>query len=382
MFASPNAKITVGVVLLALVLVPAPLLPPLALAETLQAWFGFSWKAAYFVSAVGLQAMLYGSLGAMTAYAAGPGKTPRERWWRLALLPVVVVGIALLIRVVKVGHWPLLTNAIVPVLACVLGVIASLLFQQHGWRITLTALTVLLLGLVWAYWPGESAGLSRVTKIQLQRIATAAPGLPAMGEPRFAALMQTVFTPLPDSASHLDAVTQNRAAILALGIAIGHERLARYVGLAREDELVRQVVAARTGTTLAGRADWARHYCLSAALVVVENPFLSDAGGLMKEQLDALAQGSGFSFGDLAADRAGVRFAEVATDPSTAAALQVRVQGGFVAGDFFPAIGDLPENLTLEEFRRDFGGVGSPRYREKINDIEARLDRCSGLVRN
>ena len=40
-----------------------------------------------------------------------------------------------------------------------------------------------------------------------------------------------------------------------------------------------------------------------AALAVLEHPLVSDAGGLMKEQLDALTHGSGFSFGDLAADR-------------------------------------------------------------------------------
>ena len=62
-----------------------------------------------------------------------------------------------------------------------------------------------------------------------------------------------------------------------------------------------------------GREDWARHYALSAALAVLEHPLVSDAAGLMKEELDALTHGSGFSFGDLAADRAGVRFADAAT---------------------------------------------------------------------
>src|SRR6478736_144428 len=381
MFASTKSRVAIGMALLALVLEPAPLLPPLGLTEFLHSVVGLGWKAAYFLSVVGLQIALYGSLGAITAFAAGPGEKAWERWSRLLGLPVVVVGIALLIRVAKVGHWPLLVNAIVPMLACGFGVIAVLLFRQHGWRVTLAAAGILLLGLLWAYWPGRVAGLSRATELQLQRIATAAPGLPTAGEQRFAALVQVVFAPLPDSGSRFDAVTQNRAAILALGIAIGHERLARYAGLPRDSELVRQVVAARTGVTLAGRADWARHYCLSAALVVVENPFFSDAGGLMKEQLDALAHGSGFSFGDLAADRAGVRFAEVATaSPAAAVAMQTRLQGGFIVADFFPPASDLPENLTLEEFRRTFDGVGAPRYRAMVNEIEARLDRCAGLV--
>lgn len=119
---------------------------------------------------------------------------------------------------------------------------------------------------------------------------------------------------------------------------------------------------------------------MSAALAVLEHPFVSDAAGLMKEQLDALARGTGFSFGDMAADRAGVRFAQAATQSDRAAeALQGRIRGGFAVADFFPSVADLPENLTVEQFRRDYGSVGSPRYRDFIAGIEARLDSCPGL---
>jgi hypothetical protein len=138
----------------------------------------------------------------------------------------------------------------------------------------------------------------------------------------------------------------------------------------------------REGTTLAGRADWTQHYTLSAALAVLENPLVSDAGGLMKEQLDALTQGTGFSFGDLAADRAGVRFAVGATGSEEAArALRVRLQRGFVLEDYFPPAADLPESLSVEQFRAAYGGVGTPRYRQVVAEIDARLDHCAGLAR-
>src|SRR6185436_867681 len=136
----------------------------------------------------------------------------------------------------------------------------------------------------------------------------------------------------------------------------------------------------RPGTTLREREDWPRHFCLSAALAVLEHPLVSDAGGLMKEQLDALTHGSGFSFGDLAADRAGVRFAQAATDTETSArAMQTRLGESYTADDFFPPVSDLPENLTVEAFRRDYGGVGDQRYRQKIREVEARLDSCPAL---
>jgi hypothetical protein len=144
---------------------------------------------------------------------------------------------------------------------------------------------------------------------------------------------------------------------------------------------VRAAVALRQGTALRGREDWARHYTLSAALAVWQHPFISDAGGLIKEQLDALTHGSGFSFGDLAADRAGVKFAEAATRSETdAQVIRGRLQKGFVENDFFPRIEDLPENLTVEEFRSRYGGVGGPRYREQLEVIEQRLNQCAALA--
>ena len=136
-----------------------------------------------------------------------------------------------------------------------------------------------------------------------------------------------------------------------------------------------------TGASLQGREDWAKHYVVSAALAVLEQPFLSDAAGLMKEQLDALTDDSGFSFGDIAADRAGVRFAAAATSSDAAArTMQVRLQQGFSEGDYFPSTTGLPEALTVEQFRQAYGGVGSLRYRQVIAEIDARLDRCAGLA--
>jgi hypothetical protein len=129
--------------------------------------------------------------------------------------------------------------------------------------------------------------------------------------------------------------------------------------------------------TLRGREDWPRHFCLSAALAVLEHPLVSDAGGLMKEQMDALSRGSGFSFGDLAADRAGVRFAEAATSSEDAArAVRARLVAGATVDDIFPPVADLPENLTVEQFRLKYEGVGSPRYRQALRDLETRLDSC------
>jgi hypothetical protein len=244
--------------------------------------------------------------------------------------------------------------------------------------VTLVATLVLSAGLSWAFFPGVSAELRQATEARLRSLAAAGSRRPA-GAERFGLLLQAAFAPA--DASPAGPVEHNRAAILALGIAVGDPRLARFAGLEPTSDAVRAATTLRSGTSLRGRADWARHYCVSAALAVVETPFLSEAGGLIKEELDAWTQGSGFSFGDLAADRAGVRFARAATASAAAArAMQARLQDGFAVDDFFPTVSDLPENLSVEQFRSDYGGVGSRRYRQAVAEIEARLDRCAGLA--
>jgi hypothetical protein len=359
---------------LALVLVPAPLLPPHGLAEAIQRTASLNWKTSYLLAAIGLRAGFYASLGLLAGLAVKPSPTLRGRLLRIALLPLLVVGVALVIRSMKVGHPPPAVHVLIPSAACFAGAALGLGVLHRAWKATL-GIGVVVLGVTfWGLFGRAPGELRRVTLDHIQRVVASGPGLPS-GEDRFGALMQAAFV----QSDSREAVRDNRAAILALGIAIGHERLARFVGLDREHPLVLEAVALRRGTTLRGREDWSRHYLLSAALAVLENPLLSDAGGLLKEELDALARGTGFSFADLAADRAGVRFAAAATRSAPDAELMQARVSGFVIDDFFPQMDDLPENLTVEEFRRLYGGVGSERYREAIGDIEERLDRCAGL---
>jgi hypothetical protein len=350
------------------------------LAEKVASLLGISSKTGYLLAAICLHITVYSSIGVVAAFSIIPRAKRSERLLQLVIMPVTLIGVSLLVRSLKLGHLPMLANAVLPMAACTMGAIAGLLFRQHGWRVAMGAMIVLFLGLAWAYWPGVALELRGGTEAQLRRLMSTSPTLPT-GSQRFGDLLTVVFAPMPAHSPQLTAVEHNRIAILALGIVIGHERLARFAGLDHRSELVRTAIALRPGTILRGREDWARHFCLSAALSIVENPFVSDTGGLVKEELDALTQGSGFSFSDLAADRAGVRFARAATSSEIAArTIQTRLQKGYSEDDFFPPASDLPENLTVEQFRRDYGGVGTQRYREAVREIEARLDRCPGLA--
>jgi len=369
----------VGAILLALLLVPAPLLPPHRLAEGLQSATGLEWPEAYLLTALGLQAVFYAALGLLASFAVNRAAGVPMRILQAVLVPLAVMGTAMLIRSLKLGNFPLLPNIVVPIAACAIGAACGLVARYRAWMVVIPIAVVVVALALWGLRGTTTGELSASTEAHLRRLVAAGPSL-GSGDARFAALMQAAFVAGAQSAEPGGEARRSRAAILALGIALGHERIARYVGLDPQSELVRAAVTLREGVTLRGREDWPRHYTLSAALAVLGGPFTSDAAGLLKEQLDALTQGSGFSFTDMAADRAGIRFSAVATSSDAAArALNARLLGGFRIDEFLPPIGDLPENLSVEQFRSDYDAVGSPRFLKVVAEIERRLDRCAGL---
>jgi hypothetical protein len=228
--------------------------------------------------------------------------------------------------------------------------------------------------LVW----GEDASeaMREAVYAQVDRLLEVLPGTPT-GDARFGRALETAFALARERAAQGSAVEENRAALLALGVVLGHPRLARAVGEKLDDERVQRVESARGGTTLRGRNDWTRHFSVSGALTVLSAVAPSDAAGLLKEEMDADG-GSGFSFGDLLADRSGTTFAEVATrDEANAAAMQARLAAGFRTDDFFPAADGLPEGIPDAELQSRYGGVGGPLYRRLADEIERRVAACA-----
>lgn len=122
---------------------------------------------------------------------------------------------------------------------------------------------------------------------------------------------------------------------------------------------------------LAGRHDLAQHFVVSAALAAWSGEPVADAIGLYKELNDA-RHGSGFSFIDLAADRAGTRFGDLlAKRPEI---LIRRLAGGLRDSDLLPPVNDLPEDLHAERFRQRFSSPDSRPFKALARDIESRLD--------
>jgi len=228
--------------------------------------------------------------------------------------------------------------------------------------------------LVW----GEEASetMREAVYAHVDRLLEVLPAAP-VGDARFGVALETAFALARDRSAQGSAMEENRAALLALGIVLGHPRLARAVGEKLDGERSEIAWRASERTTLRGRADWTRHFTVSGALTVVSAVAPSDAAGLLKEELDA-GGGSGFSFGDLLADRAGTTLAEVATrDEASAAAIQARLAGGFRVDDFFPPADGLPEGIQDAELQSRYGGVGGPLYRKTAEEIERRVSACA-----
>ncbi len=167
-----------------------------------------------------------------------------------------------------------------------------------------------------------------------------------------------------------DPVTENRSAILALAAYVNRSTVRDPAGLGTGI----RPIAFRT-VKLRGRRDLAQHFMTSAALAAQGSDTLSDLLGLFKEVNDSQG-GSGFSFADLAADRAGTRFAQLAVgDRKGARAVQGLAQQGLAEDDIMPPIDGLPEGIRQAEFAADYRDMRSPAYRAVTERIERRIDR-------
>jgi hypothetical protein len=228
----------------------------------------------------------------------------------------------------------------------------------------------LLARLLW----GEeaSAAMRESVLAQVDRLLEVLEETPE-GDARFTRALEAAFDLARERSASGSAVEENRCALLALGVVLGHPRLARAVGEKLDEGRSSRVHSVREGASVRGRNDWVRHFTVSGALTALSSVAPSDAVGLLKEELDADG-GSGFSFADLLADRAGTTLAWVSTrDEARARTMQDRFASGVRVNDVFPPADGLPEGIADAELRARYGGVGGRGYRRVAADVERRV---------
>ena len=242
------------------------------------------------------------------------------------------------------------------------------------------ALVVVCGGLfLWAVPQGISNNLDRSARITGTYLLAHVEEIPA-GDDGFIECLELTFQFARENSESADPVHANEAAILALGIILGDERVATVARRSLDSthrDAIRQL---RRKVKLRGRGDLPRHFWVSAALTVLSDGNRSTAVGIMKELMDSNPGGSGFSFVDLMADRAGVLFAEAATkDARSALMVQLAINEGLEAGDFCPPIEDLPEGIPRDDFQSIYGGLGGQPTNLIVEEMKQRLHQCRGL---
>lgn len=170
-----------------------------------------------------------------------------------------------------------------------------------------------------------------------------------------------------------EAIMENRAALLALAIYFGNYRFNTLLN-AVPDATIQQCQRARSAVSLAGRQDLALHFIYSVAIKIIADSQMSFAVGELKEMLDSLQGGSGFSFADLAADESGIRFAELATTPESAERVQMMAAELKHEERFFPAIDNLPEGIPQQQFEEEYGGTEGSYYKGRLTQIKASIN--------
>lgn len=183
-------------------------------------------------------------------------------------------------------------------------------------------------------------------------------------------LIQPLFALAQDRSRQADSdpVVENRALILVLGAYANGRKLAT-------DGLT--LSPPQKSLLLNRRIDTAQHFMASAALAVSGHRTFADLIGLAKEINDTHS-GSGFSFTDLAADRAGALFGKFVTksrDHALRAQAMLSQSGDEML--YMPNLRGLPENLGPTDFVNRFRNIDSPEFETLKRNIEERIQSCA-----
>lgn len=244
-------------------------------------------------------------------------------------------------------------------------------------------------GFHYAQLMGSTAGapLSVAAKTVLQEIVHAAvanralpepPNKGAGGESRRSGDALTEYY-VRRAAHAADALPQDvapRAFLLALAIGLDNSQtLAAIPAIAEtvagvEAPSERSIRLTLLGQpTMRGRRDLAQHFFISAYLTSAIGSDAATTAGFAKELLDAQSD-SGFSFADIAADRAGTRFANgVLKNHFPLGGLE----RSFEVDTFIPTVEGLPEGLSAAQFKSRFGKKNTPQVLDQLKEIDHRI---------
>lgn len=347
---------------------PRPLSAPDWAVQAIQSLFGLSESLSRVVSTIVLRGMAFGLFGVLLAllFMRFP-----LRWAApsvLLLSPVFAVGS----QWINHGYFPAPVQWQLSIASATLGALVGLALR--GSVLCIIGLGVFVAAvLAWGLSTGISNDLDSAARATGLHLLESMDDIPS-GDDGFIAYMQTAFAFAEDNSHGTDPIFPNQAAILALGVILGEEKIAEVARRTIDLSHVTEFNTIRGRTTLRGRHDLSRHFSVCAALIVLTDETRTMNVAIGKELQDSLAGGSGFSFVDMLANRAGMRFALEATkNADSARRIQSFLTRTPAVSDVMPDYEGLPEGIYRDDFERDFGGLGGERTQSINQDIERRL---------
>ncbi len=181
-----------------------------------------------------------------------------------------------------------------------------------------------------------------------------------------AELLQPLFKLAYERTTVENAIKENIAIIYAVSAYVNDNEIPFYVPIKTLHSSQYQYPV-----FLYKRTDQAKHFMLSATLTCTGGAQLADILGQEKELRDAQSS-SGFSFIDIGADRAGMKFTEQAI--RTPKEFQKNMAEIKDYSSFMPNVLDLPEKLTHAQFTRQFDSINSKAYKKLIQEIDTRIE--------
>jgi hypothetical protein len=372
--------ISLGVwfIVLCFVADPRTLSAPALLLKTIKSLSGFSEPISRVIASVSLRAVAFALLGILIS--AGLGRVSGR--FALPLAVTLAPALAVLSQRINFGYFPIAAQLQVSILSAIVGALIGMALRRGRFApMMLGSSVAVVAGLfVWGTSTNVSPDNDFACRLTVNHVLAHAEEIRS-GNEGFADAMQLAFSFAEDNSHNSDPVQANKAAVLALGIIFGDEKIAKITHSEIEPEWRVQIESLRQRVTLRNRADSPRHYWVSAALVITTDESRAMTVGLGKELLDANPGGSGFSFVDLAANRAGILLALAATrDETSARATQMMiVQEKLQADDYCPKIEDLPEGISRDQFQSVYGGIGGVITRELRSEIDRRMTTMAVL---
>jgi uncharacterized protein YfiM (DUF2279 family) len=182
-------------------------------------------------------------------------------------------------------------------------------------------------------------------------------------------LLQPLFKSAYHRSTRKTAKVENRALLIAISTYVNKHEIQTFLPFDISPETKQQYPA-----SLYKRTDMAKHFIASAVLAATGARTLATLLGQEKELNDA-REGSGFSFIDLAGDKAGLRFGlrAAARSKNKARRLQLDMSKAKDYSAFMPNVSDLPENLSENDFKRDFESIYSAKYQNMLKKIDQRI---------